>query len=122
MKQQKKRTVRTALEAARAIIRDKKHWTQGEFYRTARGQALTKPGPSAEKFCALGAIHQVTDDGAVRQGAEQALFDVAGGGGMILLNDGRTGAMPGSGVKRTRSEAHKAVLDAYGRAIKAVSG
>jgi hypothetical protein len=121
MKQQRKRTVRTALEAARAIIKDPKQWTQNAFYRNAAGQELAKPGPSVAKVCAMGAIHCVTDDGRVRAEAEEALSAASRGtqaGGVIFTNDGPPSHY--GGPRPTRKQCHEGVVELYDAALREV--
>ena len=53
---------REILIAARAIITEPEHWTQGHSARTASGDPITIGDPIAYAFCASGAIWRSLDN------------------------------------------------------------
>jgi hypothetical protein len=54
------------LTAARALIQDPAHWTQGSFARDEHGHDVDALAPTAQCFCAYGAIVKVTNKDTLR--------------------------------------------------------
>lgn len=52
-------TVLEVLEKARALIADKKRWTQREFARNRRSETVSPDDPEACRWCAAGAVMRV---------------------------------------------------------------
>lgn len=51
------------LEAARELIADPEHWTQGVYAKSALGLPIGPSAPGAVCWCAEGAMRKVTGDG-----------------------------------------------------------
>lgn len=54
------KTTKQTLEAARALIADKAHWTQREPARNDKGEPVSPHNPDAVAFCSVGALIKVT--------------------------------------------------------------
>jgi hypothetical protein len=66
-------TTKEVLIAARKLIEDPKHWTQGWFARNAAGEKVPVISPDACKFCAIGALDRVERNTPVAFSAHRAL-------------------------------------------------
>lgn len=119
METQKRRTVRTALEAAREIIADKKRWTQGAMFRNKHGNEVASP-EQAVRCCAMGAVTAVTATDQTRRAALRALQQTArelGLGDIVIANDSKVLG----GRTRNRSGCHEDVLKMFDAAIEEAS-
>ena len=62
MNQLLKSPARKALLAAKELIRDQAHWTQGESARNSDLQPVSADSSDAICFCLMGAVERCTDD------------------------------------------------------------
>lgn len=103
----------TALEAARALLDDPKHWTQKRYAANKRGEEANPVGPEAVCWCSLGALAKVTRSSIVRETPTfwhaQGLLESELSVSVIRFNDD---------PRRT----HADVLAAFDRAIARVKG
>lgn len=82
--------VREALQAARDLIADPEHWTQGTLARDERGWTASTDSPKAVMFCARGAIYRVSPGLSVIVACDVALKPAIEGVGyerLTALND-----------------------------------
>jgi hypothetical protein len=102
--------MKTALEVltdARALISDPKHWAQGWFARDMLGGAVDARSPSAECFCALGALGRAMG---------RHFMDVTGHPAVEILRS----VLPIQDISRFNdTHSHGEILDAFDRAIDA---
>ena len=94
---------------AKAVIADPKHWTQGWYAKTAKGQSTEPSAPRAVCWCSVGALEKVAYEEntySTRFGAMWYLLDVSvecGYTGISDFND---------------NSSHKVVMKAWDKAIK----
>ena len=94
------------LRQARALIKDKKHWTTGYYAKTRWLNRFVSPtSPRAYRFCALGALKHIGS--TIEDRSSYYLYEAAlelFNSSVLYINDVR--------------EDHKAILAMYARAIE----
>jgi len=71
------RTAGDILRAARAVIADPAHWTQGVLARDAAGLKCQPNDPAAVCWCSVGALRRADDDSEAGYEAGNILDDIA---------------------------------------------
>jgi hypothetical protein len=107
------------LIAARALIADKAHWTQGTYARDELGLVVSPIDADATCFCAMGALYRadhvnpndVDDYLCPSMPGYLELAAAADGYAIPDINDGE--------VEEFEEDPHSAVLALYDRAIAA---
>ena len=103
-------TTAETLRAARELIADPEHWTQGCLARNKDGQPALYDGRSACSWFAIGAIRRTADD---PYPAMEALDRAAGASRLYMVGHA-------AAVNDTRD--HAAVMDMFDRAIEEAEG
>lgn len=101
-------TPKQILIAARALINNPKHWTQGEFARDKTGQSVYPDDENATCWCSLGAIDKVEPDYMSKDAHNARSF---------LRTEMKLSIPEFNDFK-----SHAEVLDAWDRAIAKASG
>jgi hypothetical protein len=107
-------TPKDVLVAARKLIEDPAHWTQGSYARDAAGNKVSENSPKATCWCTMGALYKVSGCHGVFTGAGGRAIEVLARAawdeyhrGVVVLND---------------QFGHKAVMQVFDKAIVAAEG
>lgn len=102
-------TPKQILIAARELISEEEHWTQGVFARSDAGAATPVHNDNAVCFCAVGALDRVSGDDFQDEfsSAIRILMDVLGSPNILIFNDTHT---------------HPEVLALFSKAISSTEG